>query len=89
MPLSIRKVGDVVIMDFSGRLELGAPVEEFRRAIQQQLGAGVRKFVWNLGNTAYIDSAALGALVTEQLAVRNQGGEVKLVVQSSQQSEGS
>jgi anti-anti-sigma factor len=78
--LNIRKVEDVVIMDFSGRFTIGEPVTIFREAVRLQLEEGARKFVWNLGVVDSIDSAGLGAIVSAYAIVRTKGGDAKIVL---------
>jgi anti-anti-sigma factor len=77
--LTIRKDGDITVIDFSGRFEIGEPVEFFRRTMRQQVKDGALKFIWNLKMLEYCDSYALGALVSETTFVRSKGGDVKLV----------
>ena len=78
LKLSIRRDGDITIIDFFGRFEIGE-ADIFRDTLRQQLKEGARKFVWNLKSLEYCDSFALGALVREYTSVRTKGGDVKLV----------
>ena len=77
--LTIRKDGDITIIEFHGRLELGEAVDVFKDTLRQQVKGGARKFVWNLKTLEYCDSSALGALVSEFTSLRIKGGDVKLV----------
>ena len=77
--LTIRKDGDITIIDFFGRFEIGESVEFFRDTVRQQMMDGALKFVWNLTMLDYCDSYALGALVSEYTSIRAKGGDVKLV----------
>ena len=79
LKLTIRKDGDIIIIEFSGRFEIGEAVEVFRDTFRQQLKNGARKFIWNLKSLEYCDSSALGALVSEFTSVRTKGVDVKLV----------
>ena len=79
MPLSIRKVEDVVIMDFSGPFTVGESAS-FREEFNRQIEQGVRKFVWNLRGVDSIDSAGLGALVSAHTIVRAKGGDAKILL---------
>ena len=74
-----RRLDDVVILDLSGRLTLGEGTVVVRDALQKMLSAGDRKFVMNLADVDYIDSAGLGELVTAFTTVRAEGGQVKLL----------
>src|SRR5258706_243261 len=63
MNIETRKKGDVVIVDFQGRLAVGVGEEMLPRLIEQLLNEGSRKILLNLSNMDYIDSNGLGELV--------------------------
>ena len=80
MDVSERVVGDVVIVDVSGKITLGEGGDtvlgdKFRSLVQQ----GRRKLLLNLGDVSYVDSAGLGSIVQSYATVKNQGGALKLV----------
>lgn len=81
MSLSVntRRVGDVVVVDMSGRLTSGEPVLLLRDTVRRFLEDGERKFVLNLGNVSYIDSSGLGELVTTYTSLQKRGGNVNLL----------
>jgi anti-anti-sigma factor len=81
--LNVRKVDGVVILDFSGRFTIGEPVETALRVTRLHFEEGARKFVWNLRELEFIDSAALGAVVSEYTIIQSKGGEVKLLLHPS------
>jgi anti-sigma B factor antagonist len=74
-----RRLDDVVILDLSGRITLGEGTLVIRDAVQKLLSGGDRKFVMNLADVDYVDSAGLGELVTVFTTVRAEGGQVKLL----------
>ena len=74
-----RRLDDVVILDLSGRITIGEGTVIIRDAMQKLLGAGHRKFLMNLEDVDYIDSAGLGELVILFTTVRGEGGQVKLL----------
>lgn len=63
MNIETRTKGDVVIVDFQGRLAVGVGDELLPRLIQQLLDEGHRKILLNLSDMEYIDSNGLGELV--------------------------
>lgn len=75
----IRRLDDVTILDVSGRITLGEGTVTLREALQKLVDAGERKFVMNLEDVDYIDSAGLGELVTAFTVVRAHGGQLKLL----------
>ena len=79
LSLKSRTVDNVVILDMSGSLTVGEAVAQLRQAIQSHTNNGERKFVLNLADVSYIDSAGLGELVWAYTSVRNKGGDVKLL----------
>lgn len=74
-----RRLDDVVILDLSGRITLGEGTVVIRDALQKLLRSGDRKFLMNLADVDYIDSAGLGELITAFTTVRGEGGQVKLL----------
>ena len=79
MTTSVRNVGDVTVVDISGRVVLGDESAALRDLIGELLSKGDRKIVLDLAGVNYIDSSGLGALVSSFATVRRQGGELKLV----------
>ena len=80
MNLSEREIGDVTIIDVSGKVTLGeggdAMLTDKLRSIVQQ---GKKKLLLNLAEVTYVDSAGLGAIVHAYATVTNQGGKLKLL----------
>lgn len=74
-----RQVDGVSIMDLSGRITLGEGSVTLRDAVRDVLNKGSKKILLNLGDVDYIDSSGLGELVSAYTAVKNQGGEMKLL----------
>ena len=80
MHISERAVGDVIIVDVSGKITLGeggdiALKDKMRSLIQQ----GNKKLLLNLGEVSYVDSAGLGEIVQAYATVNKDGGKLKLL----------
>ena len=80
MQISERTIGDVVIVDVSGKVTLGdggdvALRDKMRSLIQQ----GQKKVLLNLGEVSYVDSAGLGEIVQSYASVTKNGGALKLL----------
>ena len=71
--------GDVYVIDASGKLTIGDPVQKFRAALRGRVNEGLRKVVLDLGELSYIDSSGLGELVCSYREIREHGGDVKLL----------
>jgi anti-sigma B factor antagonist len=68
-----------MVLDLSGRITLGEPSARLRETLRELLGQGQKKILLNLAEVAYIDSSGLGELVSGYTAVKNQGGQLKLL----------
>ena len=76
---STRQVGEVTVVDLSGRITLGEGSTMLRDNIRELLGRGQKKILLNLGDVTYIDSSGIGELVSGFTTVTNQGGQLKLL----------
>jgi anti-sigma B factor antagonist len=80
MEISERKVGDVMIVDVSGKITLGdggdAVLKDKMRSLVHQ---GQKKLLLNLGDVNYVDSAGLGEIVQSYATVNKNGGTLKLL----------
>ena len=79
MKIDIRTVGDVRILDCSGKITLGEGTMSIRNTVRDILQAGAKKIVLNLAETSYIDSAGVGELMSTYTTVVNNGGQLKLL----------
>jgi anti-sigma B factor antagonist len=79
MDLSTREVSHVTIVDLSGRITLGDETGALRDTVRKLIAAGKKKIILNLAQVDYIDSSGVGELVSSFTAVRNAGGELKLL----------
>ena len=80
MHISERTVGDVVIVDVSGKVTLGdgggVLLRDKMHSLVQQ---GQKKVLLNLGDVSYVDSAGLGEIVQSYATVTKNGGNLKLL----------
>lgn len=76
---STRQVGEITVVDLSGRITLGEGSTMLRDNIRDLLGRGQKKILLNLGDVTYIDSSGIGELVSGFTTVTNQGGQLKLL----------
>ena len=74
-----RQLGDVTIVDISGRIVLGEECAVLRSLVAGLLANQQTKILFNLRDVNYIDSSGLGHLVSAFTSVRKQGGELKLL----------
>jgi anti-sigma B factor antagonist len=74
-----RHIGDVAVLDVSGRITLGEGNVMLREIVRELTDKGNKKIVLNLGEVNYIDSSGMGELVKTHTTVRNQGGQLRLI----------
>jgi anti-sigma B factor antagonist len=79
MKIETRTVGDVHILDCSGKITLGEVTMAVRNSVRDVLKNGGKKIVLNLADVNYIDSSGIGELVSSYTTVTNQGGKLKLL----------
>jgi anti-sigma B factor antagonist len=79
MQASTRQVGNVAIINISGKITHGEGNVKLREIVRDLLGEDSNQILLNLGEVHYIDSSGMGELVRIYISIRNQGGEVKLV----------
>jgi anti-sigma B factor antagonist len=77
--LNNRQVGDVTVVDASGRITLGEGSSALRDALRDLVTKGQKKILLNLGDVSYIDSSGIGELVSGFTSVSNAGGQLKLL----------
>jgi anti-sigma B factor antagonist len=78
MQTTTRHIGDVAVLNISGRITLGEGNVMLREIVRELADKGNKKIVLNLGEVQYIDSSGLGELVKTHTTVRNQGGQLRL-----------
>ena len=79
MQMKSRQIGEVVVLDVSGRITLGEGNIMLREIVRDLADKGTNRIVLNLNEVHYIDSSGLGELVKTHTTIRNKGGELKLV----------
>jgi anti-sigma B factor antagonist len=79
MHISERTIGDVVVVDVSGKITLGEGDTILKDKLRSLVQQGQLKLLLNLADVTYIDSAGLGAIVQSYTTVTKQGGGLKLI----------
>ena len=77
MSFTLKKTGDVVVVDVEGQLIVGNR-QELKQKVLDELEKGERKFLIDFAQTGYIDSSGLGVLVSLSKKIREHGGELRL-----------
>ena len=79
MKTDIRTVGDVKILDCSGKITLGEGTMSVRETVRKLVDSGSKKILLNLAEISYIDSAGIGELVGSYASASNRGAKLKLL----------
>ena len=79
MKIEMRTIGDVHILDCSGKITLGEGTMSIRNTVRDVLQNGAKKIILNLADVTYIDSAGVGELVSTYTTTVNKGGKLKLL----------
>jgi anti-sigma B factor antagonist len=79
MKIETRTIGDIRILDCSGKITLGEGTMAVRNTVRDILKNNGKKIVLNLAEVNYIDSSGIGELVSTYSTVTNNGGQLKLL----------
>jgi anti-sigma B factor antagonist len=79
MQIHTRVVGDVHVLDISGKITLGDATRTIRQTISDLLKNGGNKIVLNFMDVNYIDSSGIGELVRTYTTVTGEGKELRLL----------
>lgn len=74
----IQQVGDVTVVEMSGRLHLGNSLTYAENAINRLIDGGVRKLAIDMAQVDYIDSSGLGMLIFCGGRMEQSGGRMRV-----------
>jgi anti-sigma B factor antagonist len=78
--VSIRKSGDVTIVDLRGRSTIdGGESELLSNRLRELIAKGVRKLLLNLTDLTQVDSSGVAVIVETYVSLRDEGGDLKLL----------
>lgn len=79
MKIETRTIGDVRILDCSGKITLGEGTMTVRNTVRDILKNNGKKIILNLADVNYIDSSGIGELVSTYTTVTSNGGQLILL----------
>jgi anti-sigma B factor antagonist len=79
MKSEIRDVGDVRILQLSGKITIGTGDVKMREMIDTALGDGKSKILLDLAGVSTIDSSGIGEMVACYTTVAKNDGKLKLL----------
>ena len=77
MSFRISRAHDEIVIGIEGQLVAGNG-HQLKQAVADELGRGAKKFLIDFADTAYVDSAGLGVLVSLSKRIRDAQGELRL-----------
>jgi anti-sigma B factor antagonist len=77
MKITHSTIDDVEVIKFSGRIIYDTE-EVVKKELDQLVGGGAKKLVFDLSELMYINSSGLGLLINALKQIRANGGDVKL-----------
>ncbi len=79
LQISIRKSGDVTILDLQGKLTVGVGHNLLNSHLRKLVDSGSGKLVLNLEDVTQVDSSGICAIVRTFVTLRRSGGSLKLL----------
>jgi anti-sigma B factor antagonist len=79
MKASVRRIGDVSVVDLSGKITIGEGDVVLRERVTELLEGGAKAILLNLQKVSYMDSAGIGELVACYKRAKERNGTVKLL----------
>jgi anti-sigma B factor antagonist len=79
MKASLRQLGNVAVLDLSGKITIGEGDVVLRDKVHELLDAGKNQILLNMDKVTYMDSAGIGELVACYKRAREKGGTVRLL----------
>ena len=77
MPFAKERDDDLLIVGVEGQLVVGNR-QELKQLVLDEVEQGARRVLLDFAHGGYIDSSGLGALVSLNKRIREQGGELRL-----------
>jgi len=72
-----QQIGDVTVVELSGRLHIGNSLTYAENAINRLIDGGTRKLVIDLAHLDYMDSSGLGMLIYSAGKMEQSGGRMR------------
>lgn len=67
---------DVVVLEIAGKITLGRECKQLEWAVENLVGEGRKKVIFDLSGVTNIDSTGIGIIVTSAGRVKKAGGEL-------------
>ena len=78
MDITVRKIGNVSILDLTGLMRIGEGDQKFREQVKNLMESGEMNLAVNLAAVPMVDSSGIGAFVRAYKMLRERGGTLIL-----------
>ena len=78
MDLTVRKIGNINILDVKGPLRIGEAEQKFREQVKILLDSGEKNLAINLAGCPMLDSSGIGTFVRTHKMLKEVGGKFAL-----------
>lgn len=75
MDITVRKIGNVSILDLKGPLRIGEGEQKFREQVKTLMESGEKNFAVNLAAVSMLDSSGIGTFVRTHKLLKETGGK--------------
>ena len=82
MDVTVRKIGNVNILDLKGPLRVGEAEQKFREQVKSLIDSGEIIVAVNLAGVPMVDSSGIGAFVRTHKLLKEAGGKFTLYAPS-------
>lgn len=79
MKISARTYGDIKVLSLKGDLTTGEGDVKLRESLKEEIGAGFKKILINLGDVGFMDSGGIGELMAGYSTCKKAGASLRLV----------
>jgi anti-sigma B factor antagonist len=79
MKSSIRDIGEVRVIELSGKITIGTGDVKVRELVDEAMKADKNNILFDLGGVTAIDSSGIGEMVACYTTVTKRGGQLKLM----------
>jgi anti-anti-sigma factor len=76
--VTVRKIGNISILDLKGPLKIGEGEQKFREQVKTLVDSGERNFAVNLAGVPMLDSSGIGTFVRTHKMLKEVGGRFTL-----------
>lgn len=78
MDVTVRKIGNINILDLKGPLRIGEAEQKFKEQIKTLVDSGEKNFAINLAGVPMLDSSGIGTFVRTHKMLKEIGGKFTL-----------